>query len=103
MKEQFINSIKSKKKIRLTFHSKQDGYSLTRLCAPMDFAPSSRAKNKDNRFHLWDYESDTKNHTLSLLPSQIIQMEFTELSFEPSEFVKWLTNWSIQRDWGSLS
>ena len=103
MKEQFIKSIKEKKKIRLTFHSKQDGHSLTRLCAPMDFAPSSRAKNKDNRFHLWDYESDTKNHTLSLLPEQILNMEFTDLIFDPSEFVKWSTNWSIQRDWGSFS
>lgn len=103
MREIFINAIKTKKKIRLTFYSKQDSSPLTRLCAPMDYAPSSRAKDKTERFHFWDYESDTKNHTLSLLPNQIIGMESTELDFNPSDFVTWPTNWTIVRDWGTYS
>jgi len=69
----------------------------------MDFAPSSRAKNKADRFHFWDYESDTKNHTLSLLPEQIMNMEFTDIDFNPSEFVEWTPNWTIERDWGEFS
>ncbi len=99
----FIQAIHNKTKIQLTFASKEDGRNLTRLCAPMDFGPSRRAHNKDDRFHLWDYESDEINHTLSLLPNQIVNMEFLTDNFEPSEFVTWNTNWLIDRDWGQYS
>jgi hypothetical protein len=103
MKDQFINSIHSKKKIRLTFYSKEDGKPLVRLTAPMDYGPSRRSINKDDRYHFWDYESDTRNHVLSLLPSQIIHMEDSIEPFEPSEFVTWETDWFISRDWGNYS
>ena len=102
-KAQFINSIHEKTKIKLTFFSKEDGHSLTRLCAPMDFGPSRRANNKDDRYHLWDYESDQRNHVLSLLPSQVQLIEFLVEDFFPSEFVTWKTNWIVPRDWGIYS
>jgi hypothetical protein len=101
--EQFIEAINNKTKIRLTFFSKEDKHNITRLCAPMDFGPSRRAHNQDNRFHLWDYESDKKNHSLSLLPNQIVSMEFTDEQFDPSEFVTWEPNWFIARDWAEYS
>ena len=103
MTDNFIKAIHDKTKIRLSFYSKQDGAVLTRLCAPMDFGASRRAANKDDRYHLWDYESDTANHTLSLLPGQIVKMNFTDTAFDPSEFVTWTPNWIIKRDWGILS
>lgn len=78
---------------------------VTRLCAPMNYGPSRKAKNKDDRYHLWDYESqsDSPFHTLSLLPDQIVEMEFTDLPFNPSELVSWTTNWFVKRDWGIFS
>ncbi len=105
MTEQFINALKDKTKIRLTFYSKQDDMAVTRLCAPMDYGPGKNTKKRDNRYHLWDYESQSSSpfHTLSLLPEQILEMEFTDLPFNPSEFVTWDTNWIIQRDWGDFS
>ncbi|WP_078666767.1 hypothetical protein [Chitinophaga eiseniae] len=99
----FKKAIAGKTKIKLTFFSKEDGATLCRLCAPMDFGPSRRATNKDNRYHLWDYESDKQNHVLSLLPDQIVAMEFMETSFDPSEFVTWTPNWFFVRDWGVYS
>jgi len=103
MKEHFIDSVQNKKKVKLTFFSKQDNCNLTRMCAPMDFAPSSRAKDKSDRFHLWDYESNEGNHVLSLLPAQIVDMEFTNIDFNPSDFVSWEPKWVIVRDWGEFS
>lgn len=103
MVNKFVNAIHAKRKIRVTFNSKEDGKPLTRLTAPMDFGPSRRSKNKDDRFHFWDYESDERNHVLSLLPSQIIRMEETTQNFNPSEFITWQTNWFISRDWGTYS
>lgn len=69
----------------------------------MDYGPSRRAKDKSDRFHLWDYESDKKNHVLSLLPSQIIEIRSLDESFEPSEFITWNCNWFYPRDWGEYS
>lgn len=103
----FIQSIRDKKKVRVTFYSKSDDAELTRLCAPMDYGPSQRKNIKDtsNRFHLWDYESqsETPFHTLSLKADQIKKIEYTDLTFNPSEFVNWSTKWLIKRDWGIYS
>lgn len=101
--DNFIQAIYNKAKIRLTFASQEDGRNLTRLCAPMDFGPSRRAHNQDDRFHLWDYESDQANHVLSILPNQVVGMEFTAEVFDPAEFVTWQPNWIVARDWGQYS
>jgi len=103
MKDRFVGAIHSKSKIRLTFYSKEDGHDLTRTCAPMDYGPSTRAHDKSNRFHLWDYDSDTGHHTLSLLPEQVVNIEVLPDTFDPAEFVKWKTNWIVKRDWGAYS
>lgn len=106
MEEQFIGAIHSKNKIRLTFFSKEDGRNLVRTCAPMDFGPSRRAIDQSDRYHFWDYDSDTKRHTLSLLSEQVINIEILPQTFEPSEFVTWDTStsqWFVSRDWGIYS
>lgn len=102
----FLTGIQTKIRIRLRFFSKEDQGELTRMCAPMDFGPSRRAKNQDDRYHSWDYESDTERHTLSLLPEQIISIELTDELFDPAEFVTWSTStsqWFVPRDWGAYS
>jgi hypothetical protein len=103
MKDEFIGAIQTKSKIRLTFYSKEDGHALTRTCAPMDYGPSRRAHNKSDRYHSWDYDSDTERHTLSLLPDQVINIEVLPEHFDPAEFVTWQPDWLVQRDWGVYS
>lgn len=106
MKNDFIKAIHTKNKILLHFFSKEDGIVLARTCAPMDFGPSRRTVEKNDRFHLWDYDSDTKRHTLSLNLGQIQSMEILNEEFNPAEFVTWDTKkspWFIERDWGVYS
>lgn len=103
MREDFVSAIQEKRKVILHFFSKEDNKIISRKCAPMDIGPSSLAKNKDDRYHFWDYESDTKNHTLSLLPEQIQSIVVTSEFFNPSEFVTWTPSWIIPRDWGRYS
>lgn len=106
MRNVFLQAILERRKVRLTFFSKEDGTTLLRTCAPMDFGPSRRAKRKDDRFHFWDYESDTRNHTLSLLPHQVVNIESLSDQFDPAEFVTWSTvasPWFFARDWGLYS
>lgn len=40
MEKSFVDAIHSLNKVRITFHSKEDGAPLSRVCAPMDFGPS---------------------------------------------------------------
>ena len=65
--------------------------------------PSRRAHDKSDRFHFWDYESDKKNHVLSLQPEAIKSLVVTDQNFHPQEFVNWTPNWFIARDWGQYS
>lgn len=102
----FLNAIQSKQLVRLSFYSKEDRGLLVRLCAPMDFGPSRRAHDQSDRYHLWDFESDTKNHTLSLKPEQIESIAVLDQSFDPATFITWSTTtsaWFVKRDWGTFS
>ena len=106
MRDTFIEAIHAKRKLRLTFYSQEDGRNLVRTCAPMDYGPSRRAKDKSDRYHLWDYDSDTKHHTLSLLPQQVVSIEMLSDTFDPAEFITWNTSaspWFVQRNWDSFS
>ena len=73
--EKFITSLQTKKKILLTFSSKEDSAHLFRTCAPMDFGPNRRAKDQSDRYHFWDYDSDQARHPLLLKPSQIVKTQ----------------------------
>jgi hypothetical protein len=90
--EKFISGIDSCQKVVLTFVSKEDGgQHLVRTCAPMDYGPSRRTKNKSDRYHFWDYDSDSPEgrHTLSLLPEQVVAMDLSDELFDPAEFMAW--------------
>lgn len=102
-KDVFIQAIHDRRRVRLTFFCKEDGCNLTRVCAPMDYGPSRRATQKNDRYHLWDYESDQRNHVLSLDPGQVKAIEVMEETFDPGEFITWTTNWFVARDWGRYS
>lgn len=106
MRDTFIGAIHSKRQVRLTFYSQEDGHNLVRRCAPMDYGPSRRAVDKSNRFHLWDFDSDERGHTLSLHRNQVVQIEVLDERFDPATFVSWDTTanpWFIERDWGPFS
>ncbi len=106
MKDTFISAIHNKKIVRITFYSKEDNSNIVRRCAPMDFGPSRRAKDKSDRYHYWDYDSDKERHPLSLLPNQIVDLVVLDLDFNPAEFITWDTDkypWFIKRDWQEFS
>jgi hypothetical protein len=106
MLEGFIKAIQEKSKIRVHFYSKEDGGILTRTCAPMDYGPSRRSHQKNDKYHVWDYDSDQKMHSLSLNPEQIQKIEILDEKFDPIEFVTWDTQkskWFVPRDWGKFS
>lgn len=55
---------------------------------------------------MWDYDSDTEMHTLSLNPEQIQRIEVLDEHFSPSEFITWDTKkfpWFVPREWNEFS
>lgn len=102
-REMFEAAIHSKGMIRLCFMSREDGRVIERLCAPMDYGPSRRARDGKDRYHLWDYDSDKGAHTLGILPESVREMEVLAERFEPGDFVTWSPKWFIARDWGVYS
>lgn len=103
MHDTFMTALHSKKKICITFYSKEDGHTLERICAPFDYGPSRRSKDQSSRYHMYDYTSDSGSHVLSILPAQLKSIAITEDLFDPLDLVKWSPNWFIERDWGSVS
>lgn len=103
-KEIFLNAIHSKNKLIIKFYSKEDGCVLTRTVAPYDYGPSRRYKhNKEDRYHFHDYDSDKKQHTLSITPEYLRNLEFLDEKFNPDDLVTWVPDWIVPRDWGNKS
>jgi hypothetical protein len=102
----FLSAIENKQKVRVQFYSQEDKQVLTRTCAPLDYGPSRIAKNPNGRFHLWDYDSSSEPHILSLLPDQVYDITVLKESFDPATIVTWNVKespWATWRDWGKLS
>lgn len=99
----FILAIEARQKVKLVFFSKEDARQVVRTCAPMDYGPSKRTGDGFARYHLWDYDSPDRPHTLSLRAEQIVSIQATGDYFDPSEFVTWPPQWSHPRNWGPYS
>jgi len=99
-------AINEKRKLRVTFFSKEDNTQLVRICAPFDIGPSRKFRDKTERYHLWDYDSDEQSHTLPLLDAQVSNIELLEEHFEPQSLITWNfkpNNWFYPRNWGNYS
>ena len=81
----FVEAIRDKKRIRLTFLRKENGDSTRKLCGPIFYSTPITGKDS-GCYYLWDFESNTSNHFLGLSPSQIVSMELTEEPFDLVEF-----------------
>ena len=82
----FIEAIRDKKKVILTFVSKEHCGAEDGLCGPILYSPSCVGDDSDC-YYLWNFESVTGKNFLGLPPSQIVRMELTEEPFDPVEFI----------------
>ena len=101
--EKFIEAINTKKLIKISFDAKEKGI-IERICVPFDFGPSRRNMTPNpERYHMYDMDSPDGEHTLSILPEQLLSVEVLDQNFDPADYVKWQPNWFIPRDWGQYS
>ena len=104
--KEFVNAIHSKSKVYVTFFSKEDDRVIERMCAPMDYGPSKRRgqiiDGGKNKYQLWDYDSDTKQHVLPLKSQNIRSLDVVSEKFNPRndfDFDIDTVEWFIPRNW----
>lgn len=103
MLEKFLQAINEKKYVSVTFRAKEDGMMKTRKCVPFDYGESRKYRDGKNRFHFYDLDSPEGKHNLSILPTQVNEIQLLDEYFEPGDYVTWSPNWIIERDWGMYS
>ncbi|WP_321779324.1 hypothetical protein [Sulfurimonas sp.] len=99
----FIEAIKEKKLIEVTFIAKKDNVNRTRKCVPFDYACGKRDKNQIQKYQLYDLDSPNGRHNLALEENQIINLVKLDEIFNPADYISWETNWEIARDWDEYS
>ena len=103
MLEKFLQAIHEKRYLSVDFIAKEDGLLRNRKCVPFDYGESRKYKDNQDRFHFLDLNSPNGKHPLALLPEQVHKIEVLNESFKPGEYVNWIPNWIISRDWGIYS
>src|SRR5512141_1040357 len=93
LKDQFRQAIQTRHKIRLTFYAEAEHKVLDHICAPLDYGPGK--VDRSDHFHVWDYESGSSGHLLSLKPELVRRIDILAEEFDPADFM-----WFINRDWG---
>jgi len=94
------NAIDKRLLVKLTFMAKEKGV-ITRKCIPFDIGPSNKsgADKSIIYFYFYDLGSPDGNHTLGVLPINIINLEMTVEHFIPGDYVKWTPQWTYKRNW----
>jgi hypothetical protein len=98
----FLEGIHNKKMLIVTLNSKEKGI-ITRTCVPFDYGPSRKYQDCLPRYHFYDLNSPDGQHNLSIPLEQLIKIEVSTDTFEPSDYISWTTNWLVERDWGDYS
>lgn len=82
----FIQAVKDKKKVILTYFSDRQQLHLTRLCVPIKFSYNDMEDGSDC-YYFWDPEADTGERLLALAPSEIKNMVLSDETFDPADYI----------------
>lgn len=80
-KARFVSALHEKKKIRLTFYSKEDADVVVRTCAPMDYGPSRRCSPMRRRRFLASVRNPRNNRRLLTMVTVLPCLVDTNLVF----------------------
>jgi hypothetical protein len=97
----FMDALEAKETVLVTFWSKSSNEIKTRCCAPIDFGPWKHCRWNDNRYHMWDFDSEEGPHPLVKGAKQIVSIVRHGIPFNPRMFVKRgeTPAWSTPRNW----
>lgn len=84
--EKFMQAVKEKRKVILTYFSGEYNLNLTKLCVPLQYSPPGKGQDS-NYYYLWDSEADVGERALVLPPPQIMYMELGDDTFDPNDYI----------------
>jgi hypothetical protein len=82
----FIQGIKQKKRLKLTFSGNEKPQNLPRQCAPLHYSKGHIQGDGLDCYYVWDYEAAQGGRFLALSPSQISRMELADGTFKIQDF-----------------
>ena len=98
----FVQAIKDCSKVELTFFSKEELAKTVKICAPIDYSPGRRARDRTKLYYFLISEDDNSSYVLPLPPNQILDMQLTHYNFDITEITDWKTHWFTPRPMSSL-
>jgi hypothetical protein len=81
----FIQAIKDKKKVIIEQLNDSDREKRTKVCRPLFYIPAS-SQDGCAHYYFWDGERGEKGNIFWVTPAQIVSIEPTQQSFDPSGF-----------------
>jgi hypothetical protein len=96
---QFIDAIRDKNLIRISFYSLPDAGTVDRECAPLDYGLQPGIADGLNRYWVWDIANTAGTNPLGLLPDQIVSVQVLGKNFYPDQLPLGTRPWSVVRDW----
>ncbi len=81
----FIQALKSRKKILLTYYDEELNLYLTRVCVPMEYSKTG-SKDDSDYYSFWVEYAQKDERRLSLHPSQIKYMDLSDEVFDSSDY-----------------
>ena len=82
----FMQALRDRRKVVLTYFCPERGLGLTGLCIPVDYeAPAGREDS--DRYYFWHSDRALGERLLCLSPSQIGHMRLSKETFDPSEHI----------------
>ena len=85
-KEAFTRARKETKKVLLTYFSGEFSLFLTKLCIPIQHVHSLTEYDNDF-YYFWDEQGDVGDRLFGLMPSDIVYLELSDDSFDPSDYI----------------
>ena len=83
----FAEGLALKKRLKLTFFSKERGRNVRKVCAPLHYSKGKAHGDGLDCYYFWDYGAGgAGNHVMALSPMEILSMERTQEPFDIGEF-----------------
>lgn len=95
----FVEAIRDKNIIRISFYSLPDAGTIDRECMPLDYGPPPGIKDGLNLYWIWDPANTAGVNPLGLSAEQIVSIQVLGKNFAPDQLPLGPRPWNVVRDW----
>jgi hypothetical protein len=85
--EIFVQGVRERTRIRLTYYNRDHKLNLSRLCVPLYYGVSQDQEVDSDCYYAWDIQGNVGKHFLALPPSHIVFIEPTKQPFKLEDYI----------------